>query len=56
MIICCVIITGKSLLQGVKTQAEKLMTKQKKTMQDVGKRQSFEEKEREQEKRKIPEF
>lgn len=52
MIICCVIITGKSLLQGVKTQSGKAYGKAKEDNARRRKEAEFRRKEREQEKKK----
>lgn len=52
MIICCVIITGKSLLQGVKTQSGKAYDKAKEDNARRRKEAELRRKEREQEKKK----
>lgn len=52
MIICCVIITGKSLLQGVKTQSGKAYDKAKEDNARHRKEAELRRKEREQEKKK----
>lgn len=52
MIICCVIITGKSLLQGVKTQSGKAYGKAKEDNARRRKEAELRRKEREQEKKK----
>ena len=52
MIICCVIITGKSLLQGVKTQSGKAYDKAKGDNARRRKEAELRRKEREQEKKK----
>ncbi len=52
MIICCVIITGKSLLQGVKTQSGKAYDKAKEDNARRWKEAELRRKEREQEKKK----
>lgn len=52
MIICCVIITGKSLLQGVKTQSGKAYDKAKEDNARRRKEAEIRRKEREQEKKK----
>lgn len=52
MIICCVIITGKSLLQGVKTQSGKAYDKAKEDNTRRRKEAELRRKEREQEKKK----
>lgn len=52
MIICCVIITGKSLLQGVKTQSGKAYDKAKEDNSRRRKEAELRRKEREQEKKK----
>lgn len=52
MIICCVIITGKSLLQGVKTQSGKAYDKAKEDNVRRRKEAELRRKEREQEKKK----
>lgn len=52
MIICCVIITGKSLLQGVKTQSRKAYDKAKEDNARRRKEAELRRKEREQEKKK----
>ena len=52
MIICCVIITGKSLLQGVKTQSGKAYDKAKEDNARRRKEAELRIKEREQEKKK----
>lgn len=52
MIICCVIITGKSLLQGVKTQSGKAYDKAKEDNERRRKEAELRRKEREQEKKK----
>ena len=52
MIICCVIITGKSLLQGVKTQSGKAYDKAKEDNARRRKEAQLRRKEREQEKKK----